>query len=82
MVIFVDGKFYKKDYWKYKIKIVEGFDDYKFMREVVCRCYICVFNEGLFLLDLIIVDGGKGYMNGVMDVFENEFGLDILVVGL
>ena len=41
-----------------------------------------VLNEGLPLPDLIIVDGGKGHMNGVMDVLENELGLDIPVAGL
>ena len=72
----------KKDYRKYKIKTVEGPDDYKSMREVVRRRYTRVLNEGLPLPDLIIVDGGKGHMNGVMDVLENELGLDIPVAGL
>ena len=52
------------------------------MREVVRRRYTRVLNEGLPLPDLIIVDGGKGHMNGVMDVLENELGLDIPVAGL
>lgn len=68
MVIFVDGKLDKKNYRKYKIKMVIGLDDYKLMREVVRWWYFCVLNEGLLLFDLIIVDGGKGYMNGVIDV--------------
>ncbi len=59
MVTFVDGKPHKKDYRKYKIKTVEGPDDYKSMREVVRRRYTRVLNEGLPLPDLIIVDGGK-----------------------
>lgn len=82
MVTFVDGKPDKKGYRKYKIKTVEGPDDYKSMREVVRRRYTRVLNEGLPLPDLIIVDGGKGHMNGVMDVLENELGLDIPVAGL
>ena len=45
------------------------------MREVVRRRYTRVLNEGTPLPDLIIVDGGKGHMNGVMDVLENELGL-------
>ena len=61
---------------------MEGPDDYKSMREVVRRRYTRVLNEGLPLPDLIIVDGGKGHMNGVMDVLENELGLDIPVAGL
>ena len=72
MVTFVDGKPDKKGYRKYKIKTVEGPDDYKSMCEVVRRRYTRVLNEGLPLPDLIIVDGGKGHMNGVMDVLENE----------
>ena len=65
MVTFVDGKPDKKGYRKYKIKTVEGPDDYKSMREVVRRRYTRVLNEGTPLPDLIIVDGGKGHMNGV-----------------
>lgn len=82
MVSFVDGKPNKKGYRKYKIKSVEGPDDYKSMREVVRRRYTRVLNEGTPLPDLIIVDGGKGHMSGVIDVLENELGLDIPVAGL
>ncbi|HCY6449892.1 TPA: excinuclease ABC subunit UvrC [Staphylococcus aureus] len=82
MVTFIDGKPDKKNYRKYKIKTVKGPDDYKSMREVVRRRYSRVLNEGLPLPDLIIVDGGKGHMNGVIDVLQNELGLDISVAGL
>ncbi|HDA6854504.1 TPA: excinuclease ABC subunit UvrC [Staphylococcus aureus] len=82
MVTFIDGKPDKKNYRKYKIKTVKGPDDYKSMREVVRRRYSRVLNEGLPLPDLIIVDGGKGHMNGVIDVLQNELGLDIPVAGL
>ncbi|MDK7282776.1 excinuclease ABC subunit UvrC [Staphylococcus pettenkoferi] len=82
MVSFVDGKPNKKGYRKYKIKTVEGPDDYKSMREVVRRRYTRVLNEGTPLPDLIIVDGGKGHTSGVIDVLENELGLDIPVAGL
>ena len=82
MVSFVDGKPNKKGYRKYKIKTVEGPDDYKSMREVVRRRYTRVLIEGTPLPDLIIVDGGKGHMSGVIDVLENELGLDIPVAGL
>ncbi|ADC87826.1 excinuclease ABC subunit UvrC [Staphylococcus lugdunensis] len=82
MVSFVDGKPDKRGYRKYKIKTVEGPDDYKSMREVVRRRYTRVLNEGLPLPDLIIVDGGKGHMSGVKDVLENELGLDIPIAGL
>ena len=80
MVTFVDGKTDKKGYRKYKIKTVDGPDDYKSMREVVRRRYTCSKMRGLPLPDLIIVDGGKGHMSGVLDVLENELGLDIPVV--
>ncbi|EGQ4043717.1 excinuclease ABC subunit UvrC [Staphylococcus pseudintermedius] len=82
MVIFVDGKPDKKGYRKYKIKSVEGPDDYKSMQEAVRRRYTRVLNEGLPLPDLIIVDGGKGHMSSVADVLENELGLDIPIAGL
>ncbi|MGV3243711.1 excinuclease ABC subunit UvrC [Staphylococcus sp. 11262D007BW] len=82
MVSFVDGKPDKKNYRKYKIKTVEGPDDYKSMQEAVRRRYTRVLNEGLPLPDLIIVDGGKGHMSSVFDVLENELGLDIPVAGL
>lgn len=60
MVIFFDGKLSKNDYCKYKIKIVEGFDDYVIMCEVIWCCYWRVFKEELLMLDLILIDGGKG----------------------
>ncbi|HEC2207320.1 TPA: excinuclease ABC subunit UvrC [Staphylococcus delphini] len=82
MVSFVDGKPDKKGYRKYKIKSVEGPDDYKSMQEAVRRRYTRVLNEGLPLPYLIIVDGGKGHMSSVADVLENELGLDIPIAGL
>lgn len=82
MVSFVDGRPDKKGYRKYKIKSVEGPDDYKSMQEAVRRRYTRVLNEGLPLPDLIIVDGGKGHMSSVADVLENELGLDIPIAGL
>ncbi|MDK7926700.1 MAG: excinuclease ABC subunit UvrC [Staphylococcus simulans] len=82
MVTFVDGKPDKKGYRKYKIKTVDGPDDYKSMQEVIRRRYTRVLNDGLPLPDLIIVDGGKGQMSVAIDVLENELGLDIPVAGL
>ena len=60
MVCFVDGVASKKDYRKFKIKTVEGPDDYGSMKEVIYRRYYRVLVEGLKKPDLIIVDGGKG----------------------
>lgn len=82
MVVFIDGKPAKKEYRKYKIKEVEGPDDYETMREVIRRRYSRVLKENLPLPDLIIVDGGKGQMSAALDVLENELGLDVPLCGL
>ncbi|MBA2871670.1 excinuclease ABC subunit C [Anoxybacillus calidus] len=82
MIVFIDGKPEKKEYRKYKIKTVEGPDDYESMREVVRRRYVRVLKENLTLPDLIIVDGGKGQLAAARDVLENELGLEIPIVGL
>ena len=60
MVVFIDGKPDKKEYRKYKIRTVQGPDDYETMREVIRRRYERVLKEGLELPDLIVIDGGKG----------------------
>lgn len=82
MVVFIDGKPSKKDYRKYKVRSVEGPDDYGTMREVIRRRYERVLKEGLVRPDLIVVDGGKGQISAAIDVLENELGLDIPVCGL
>lgn len=82
MVVFIDGKPSKRDYRKYKIKSVKGPDDYESMREVTRRRYSRALKEGLALPDLIIIDGGKGHVEAVRDVLENELGLDIPLSGL
>ncbi|WP_373892997.1 excinuclease ABC subunit UvrC [Virgibacillus natechei] len=82
MVVFIDGRSNKKEYRKYKIKDVQGPDDYETMREVIRRRYKRVLKENLPLPDLIMVDGGKGQMSAALDVLENELGLDIPLCGL
>ncbi|KGX84811.1 excinuclease ABC subunit UvrC [Pontibacillus marinus] len=82
MVVFIDGRPEKKEYRKYKIRDVEGPDDYDTMREVIRRRYKRVGKDGLPLPDLIFVDGGKGQMSAAMEVLENELGLDIPLCGL
>ncbi len=82
MVVFIDGKPDKKEYRKYKIRSVEGPDDYETMREVIRRRYTRVLKENLPLPDLIIVDGGKGQMSAALSVLEDELGLDIPLCGL
>lgn len=82
MIVFIDGRPSKKDYRKYKIRTVDGPDDYETMREVIRRRYTRVLKENLPLPDLIIVDGGKGQISAAVDVLENELSLDIPVAGL
>lgn len=82
MIVFVDGKPDKKSYRKYKIKGVEGPDDYASMREVVRRRYSRLLKEGQPLPDLIVIDGGKAHLSAVQDVLENELGLNLPVCGL
>ncbi|MCT9854142.1 excinuclease ABC subunit UvrC [Priestia megaterium] len=82
MIVFVDGKPEKKEYRKYKIKTVQGPDDYSSMREVVRRRYSRALKEGVPLPDLIVVDGGKGHLAAVQDVLENELGLLVPTAGL
>lgn len=82
MVVFIDGKSAKKEYRKYKIKTVQGPDDYESMREVIRRRYSRALREELPLPDLIIIDGGKGQIEAARDILENELGLSIPLAGL
>ena len=72
----------KKDYRKYNIKTVEGPDDYASMQEVVRRRYSRMIEEETPLPDLIITDGGKGQMEVVREVIEDELHLEIPIAGL
>ena len=72
----------KKDYRKYNIKTVVGPDDYASMQEVVRRRYSRMQEEGTPLPDLIITDGGKGQMEVVREVVEDELHLNIPIAGL
>lgn len=82
MVVFIDGRAAKNEYRKYKIKTVQGPDDYESMREVVRRRYVRLLKENLPLPDLIMIDGGKGQISAAQDVLENELGLYLPVCGL
>jgi excinuclease ABC subunit C len=81
-VVFEKLKPAKKEYRKYNIKTVTGADDYASMREVVGRRYRRCIEEGETLPDLIIADGGKGQMEAIRSVVEDELGLDIKIAGL
>nr|WP_294856676.1 excinuclease ABC subunit UvrC [Prevotella sp.] len=72
----------RKDYRKYNIKTVEGPDDYASMQEVVRRRYSRMIEEETPLPDLIITDGGKGQMEVVREVIEDELHLKIPIAGL
>lgn len=71
MVCFKDGKPSKKDYRHYKIKTVEGPDDFKSMNEVVHRRYKRLLDENKELPKLIIIDGGKGQLNAACDALKS-----------
>lgn len=81
-VVFKKCKPSKADYRKYIIKEVQGPDDYTSMQEVVRRRYKRAMEEGSTLPDLIITDGGKGQMEVVREVVEDELGLQIPIAGL
>lgn len=81
-VVFKKAKASKKDYRKYIIKTVEGPDDYASMKEVVRRRYQRAINDEIPLPDLIITDGGKGQMEAVRQIVEDELQLNIPIAGL
>ena len=81
-VVFKAMKPSKKDYKRYNIKTVEGPDDYASMQEVVRRRYTRMMEEGTPLPDLIITDGGRGQMEVVREVIQDELNIDIPIAGL
>lgn len=81
-VVFKKVRPSKKDYRKYNIKTVVGPDDYASMQEVVRRRYSRILEEQGELPDLILTDGGKGQMEVVRQVIEDELKLQIPIAGL
>jgi len=81
-VVFKKMKPSKQDYRKYNIKTVVGPDDYASMKEVVYRRYKRLLEEGQPLPDLIVADGGKGQMEVIREVIQDELALDIPIAGL
>jgi len=79
MVRFTDGKPKKSAYRKFKVKTVEGIDDFASMREIVYRRYKRVKEEGIGLPDLILIDGGKGQLSMAVSALR-ELGLDYLPI--
>ncbi len=82
MVVFEDGQPDRKSYRKFRIKTVEGPDDYASMKEVIRRRYTRLLRENATMPDLIVVDGGKGQISSALDVLQNELSLEIPVCGL
>jgi excinuclease ABC subunit C len=81
-VVFKKMKPSKSDYKRYNIRTVVGPDDYASMKEVVARRYTRLIQEQLPLPDLIVADGGKGQMEVIRQVIQDELGLDIPIAGL
>ena len=81
-VVFKKMKPSKSDYKRYNIKTVEGPDDYASMKEVVSRRYNRLITEEEPLPDLIVADGGKGQMEVIREVIQDELHLDIPIAGL
>ena len=81
-IVFKRMKPSKKDYKRYNIKTVVGPDDYASMKEVVHRRYSRLIEEEQPLPDLIIADGGKGQMEVIREVIQDELDLDIPIAGL
>ena len=81
-IVFKRMKPSKKDYKRYNIKTVVGPDDYASMKEVVHRRYSRLIEEEQPLPDLIIADGGKGQMEVIREVIQDELNLDIPIAGL
>ena len=81
-VVFKKMKPSKQDYKRYNIKTVTGPDDYASMKEVVHRRYTRLIEEEQPLPDLIVADGGKGQMEVIRQVIQDELNLDIPIAGL
>jgi excinuclease ABC subunit C len=82
LIVFEEGEPKTSDYRKFKIKTVEGIDDYQMMREVVRRRYERLLNEKKPLPDLVLIDGGKGHLSSIKEEFDrlNLGDLDLLSI--
>lgn len=82
MVVYRDGKADRKNYRKYKIKTVEGSNEFAHTQEVIRRRYTRLLKEEKPLPDLVLMDGGLIQVRAARDVIENELGLAIPVAGM
>jgi excinuclease ABC subunit C len=74
MVVFVDGRPARSEYRRFRVRTVEGIDDYRMMQEVVRRRYSRLLEEKRPLPDLVLIDGGKGHLSAAKAVLD-ELGL-------
>jgi excinuclease ABC subunit C len=81
MVVYRDGKPYKKAYRRFTIKEVDGLDDYACMREVIRRRFTGSVSEQMQVPELILLDGGKGHVSAVKEVLD-ELGISVSLFGL
>ncbi|QVK20435.1 excinuclease ABC subunit UvrC [Mycoplasmatota bacterium] len=81
MVTYIDGRPIKNLYRKYRVKTVDGPDDYATMREVIYRRYLKVITDDLQKPDLVIVDGGKGQLRAAKEVLDT-LNLELNIIGL
>jgi len=70
VVTFLDGKPFKSGYRRYRIRTVEGVDDYAMIREVVARRFSRLEREGAVFPDVLLIDGGLGQLHAALDAFE------------
>jgi excinuclease ABC subunit C len=71
LVQFIDGLPFKPGYKRYRIKTVDGIDDFKSIHEVVSRRFARLAREGASLPDIFLIDGGKGQLSAAMDAVES-----------
>jgi excinuclease ABC subunit C len=81
LVVFVNGKPDKKNYRRFKIKTVDGANDFAMIGEVVGRAYARRKEEGKKMPDLVLIDGGKGQLGAALDTMK-KLGLDLYAAGL
>ncbi|MFH1791770.1 MAG: excinuclease ABC subunit UvrC [Candidatus Omnitrophota bacterium] len=81
MITFFNAKPLKADYRRYRIKTVDGIDDYSMIREVVKRRYGRLLRERLKMPDLVLIDGGRGHLGTALEVMK-ELGLRIPVISI
>ena len=71
LVQFIDGLPFKPGYKRYRIKTVDGIDDFKSIHEVVSRRFARLAREGASLPDIFLIDGGKGQLSAALDAVES-----------